>query len=78
MGIELTEEQLAVVFRYVARKMEEDNVPRSNTGEVVKWMILNPLPDLDELEADTKREDEIEKQRRIEILTKELARLEGN
>lgn len=78
MAIELTDEQLQVTFRYVGRKMMEDKVSMGNTGEVIKWMILNPLPTREELEAETAVEDEKEKQRRIQLLTEELKRLEGN
>jgi hypothetical protein len=41
-------------------------------------MILNPLPDHKEVAAEDAVEMEKEKQRRIVLLTEELAKLEGN
>ena len=73
----LTETQLEKAMRFVARQMIAANVNINDVGEVVKWMILNPLPTKEEYEALVLQQDEAEKQLRITALQAELDRLNG-
>ena len=76
--IELTEEQMEVTVRYIVGKMRDANVNPGSVMEVVKFMILNPLPSHTEVARADAEATEKEKQRRIVLLTEELAKLEGN
>lgn len=71
----LTDEQLEKAMRFVARQMIAATVNIHDVGEVVKWMILNPLPTKEEYEALVLQQDEAEKQLRITALQDELDRL---
>jgi hypothetical protein len=76
--IELTDEQMEVTLRYIVAKMQEAKINPSNPMEIVKFMILNPLPDHTEVAREDAEATEKERQRRIVLLTEELAKLEGN
>jgi len=78
MAIDLTPEELEIIFQYVARRLRDDGVPIGNVGAVIKWMILNPLPTRKQLLSEQAEAIEKEKERRIKVLTAELERLEGN
>jgi hypothetical protein len=65
-------------LRYIAIKMREDKVNMGSPGEVVKWMLRNPLPDPKDVAREYDEEVEKERKRRIVILTEELERLEGD
>jgi len=73
MADTLTDEQLDTAMRYLAKKMIEERIDVRNPHEVVKFMLLNPLPDHMEVIAELNMKDETEKVRRIALLHKELA-----
>jgi hypothetical protein len=78
MALDLTEEQVQVAMRYVVNKMIEDGVQVTRPEQVLKWMILNPLPDHETVAREATEQEAAEKTKRIRLLTEELARLEGN
>jgi hypothetical protein len=78
MALDLTEEQIQVTIRYVVSNMMKAGVAINNPEQVLRWMILNPLPDAETVSAEAAEQEAKEKAKRIELLTKELARLEGN
>ena len=77
MTIELTEEQIQVTLRYLVQRMRDDEVQINNPEQVLRWMILNPIPDHETVAKEATVQEEKEKQRRIVLLTDELAKLEG-
>ena len=77
MALELTEEQIGVTMRYLVQKMLDEGVKINNPEQVLRWMILNPIPDQDTVATEAAVQEEAEKQRRIVLLTEELAKLEG-
>jgi hypothetical protein len=77
-SIEMTEEDIQVTMRFIATRMLEDGVQLNNPEQVLRWMILNPLPDAETVAAEEATTREAEKAKRIAALTKELTRLEGN
>ena len=78
MAIELTEDQIMVTMRYLVNKMLEEGVAINNPEQVLRWMILNPVPDPADVVKEFTVQQEKEKAKRIRILTEELAQLEGN
>ena len=78
MAIELTEDQVMVTMRYLVTKMRDEGVAINNPEQVLKWMILNPVPDPADVVKEFTVQQEKEKAKRIRILTEELAQLEGN
>jgi hypothetical protein len=78
MAIDLTEEQIMVTMRFIVNKMREEEVQINNPEQVLRYMILNPLPDHDTVAAEATKQEEAEKAKRIVLLTEELKRLEGN
>ncbi len=78
MAIKLTEEQIQVTQRYLVQKMLDEKVQINNPEQVLRWMILNPIPDHETVAKEATEQQKKEKQRRIELLTEELAKLEGN
>ncbi len=77
MAIELTKEQLDITLRFIVMKMREAKVNIGNPGEVMRYMILNPIPDHEDVVREHDEEMEKERKRRIVILTEELEKLEG-
>ena len=78
MAVKLTEEQIQVTLRYLVHTMKEDGVQINNPEQVLRWMILNPIPDHETVAKEATAQEEKERQRRITLLTEELAKLEGN
>ncbi len=78
MAIELTDDQIMVTMRYLVNKMLEEGVTIDNPEQVLRWMILNPVPDPADVVKEFTVQQEKEKAKRIRILTEELAQLEGN
>ena len=78
MAIELTDDQIMVTMRYLVNKMLEEGVTIDNPEQVLRWMILNPVPDPADVVKEFTVQQEKEKAKRIRILTEELAKLEGN
>ena len=78
MAIDLTEEQIMVTMRFIVNKMREEEIQINNPEQVLRYMILNPLPDAETVAAEDATKQATEKAKRIAALTKELARLEGN
>jgi CO dehydrogenase nickel-insertion accessory protein CooC1 len=78
MSIELTEEQIMVTMRFIVNKMREEEIQINNPEQVLRYMILNPLPDHDTVASEDVKQQEREKAKRIALLTEELERLEGN
>ena len=78
MALDLTEEQIQVTMRYLVNKMVEEGVKINNPEQVLRYMILNPLPDHETVATEFTEQQEAEKAKRIVLLTEELARLEGN
>ena len=76
--IELTDEQIMVTMRYLVNRMQEEGVQVNNPEQVLRWMILNPIPDHKTVVREYTEREEREKAKRIVILTEELKRLEGN
>lgn len=75
--MELTNEQIETTMRYLGGKMIEAQIDVRNPYEVIKFMILNPLPDHMEVISELKVSDEAAKKRKIALLHEELAKLEG-
>ncbi len=78
MALDLTEEQIQVTLRYLVQKMLDEKVEISNPSHVLRWMVLNPIPNQETVATEAAVQEEAEKQRRIVLLTEELAKLEGN
>ena len=78
MAIELTEDQIMVTMRYIVTKMRDEGVQINNPEQVLRYMILNPLPDPETVVTEYTAQQEAEKEKRIRLLTEELAKLEGN
>lgn len=78
MAIELTDDQIMVTMRFLVTKMQEEGVQINNPEQVLRWMILNPVPDPEDVVKEFTAQQEKEKAKRIRILTEELAKLEGN
>ena len=78
MTIELTEDQIMVTMRYIVTKMRDEGVEINNPEQVLRYMILNPIPDADTVVTEFTKQQEAEKAKRIRLLTEELAKLEGN
>ena len=76
--LELTEEQIQLMMRYLVDKMVEAGVRVHSSPEVLRYMILHPLPDAETVARETTKREAKEKTKRIRLLTEELARLEGN
>lgn len=76
--IDLTEEQIQLAMRYVVNKMIEEGVQVTRPEQVIRWLILNPLPDNETVAREATEQEEAEKAKRVRLLTEELARLEGN
>ena len=68
----LTEDQMEMAMRYVARRMIADGVDLNNVGAVVQWMIANPLPKRAIYESEVAAQDEEERQLRIQQLREEI------
>lgn len=75
--MELTDEQIDTTMRYLGGKMIEAKIDVGNPYEVIKFMILNPLPDHMEVVAELRVSEEAAKKRKIALLHEELAKLEG-
>ena len=76
--LELTDEEIEVTMRWMVTKMMEAGITLTNPEQVLRWVILNPIPDAATVTEEYEAAEVIEKQRRIAVLTKELKRLEGN
>jgi hypothetical protein len=74
----LTEEQIMVTMRFIVNKMRDEGVAINNPEQVLRWMILNPLPDHKTVATEAAEQETKEKAKRIALLTEELKRLEGN
>ena len=78
MALDLTEEQIMVTMRFIVNKMRDENIQLNNPEQVLRYMILNPLPDHETVASEDAAQQEAEKTKRIVLLTEELKRLEGN
>lgn len=78
MALDLTEEQIMVTMRFIVNKMRDEEVQINNPEQVLRYMILNPLPDHETVAAEDAAREVKEKAKRIALLTEELKRLEGN
>jgi hypothetical protein len=78
MSLKLTEEQIMVTMRFLVTKMRDEDINLNNPEQVLRYMILNPLPDHETVAAEDAAQMEKEKAKRIVLLTEELKRLEGN
>lgn len=77
MARQITEEELETTIRYLGTKMRDAKINPRNPYEVIRFMLLNPLPDHVAVVAELKAKEEEEKVRRIALLHEELAKLEG-
>ena len=75
--MKLTDEQIDTTMRYLGGKMIEAQIDVGNPYEVIKFMILNPLPDHMEVISELRVSEEAAKKRKIALLYEELAKLEG-
>ena len=73
----LTDDQFQLVLKYLGKKMKEEGIQVGNPTAVVRWILENPLPKLSDVKTEVEAEDAAEKERRIALLTEELAQLEG-
>ena len=74
---ELTDEEIDTTMRFLGGKMIEARIDVRNPYEVIKFMILNPLPDHMAVISELKVSDEAAKRRKIALLHEELSKLEG-
>jgi hypothetical protein len=58
--------------------MRKEGVQINNPEQVLRWMILNPLPDHKTVATKAAAQETKEKAKRIALLAEELATLEGN
>ena len=77
MARTLTRDQLESVLRYLGSKMNTDGVNTNDAREVLNWMIHNPMPSIEVMEADAAQQVIDEKAARIAHLRKSLAKLEA-
>ncbi len=75
--MELTDEEINTTMRYLGGKMIEAKIDVGDPYQVIKFMILNPLPDHMEVIAELRVSEEAAKKRKIKLLHEELAKLEG-
>ena len=75
--MELTDEQIDTTMRYLGGKMIEAKIDVQNPYEVIKFMILNPLPDHMEVISELRVSDEAAKERKIALLHEALSKMEG-
>jgi hypothetical protein len=73
----MTEENLQKAIGYVIMKMKEANVNPMDMGEVLRFMIENPLPTKVEYEAELAAAEAAAKAARILALQTELAQLQS-
>ena len=75
--MELTDEEINTTMKYLGGKMIEAKIDVGDPYQVIKFMILNPLPDHMEVIAELRVSEEAAKKRKIVLLHEELAKLEG-
>lgn len=75
--MELTDEEIDTTMRYIGGKMIEAQIDVGDPYQVIKFMILNPLPDHMEVIAELRVSEEAAKKRKIKLLHEELSKLEG-
>ncbi len=75
--MELTDEEINTTMRYLGGKMIEAQIDVGNPYQVIKFMILNPLPDHMVVVAELRVSEEAAKKRKIKLLHEELSKLEG-
>ena len=75
--MELTDEEINTTMRYLGGKMIEAQIDVGDPYQVIKFMILNPLPDHMVVVAELRVSEEAAKKRKIKLLHEELAKLEG-
>ncbi len=73
----LTEIQVERAVNYLLRHMIEDKVDLQRLDQVLKYVVLNPLPSRATYEAEELSKEEAEKQRHIAALKDQLSKLEG-
>ena len=74
---ELTDEEIDTTMRYLGGKMIEAKINVGDPYQVIKFMILNPLPDHMAVVSELRVSEEAAKKRKIKLLHEELAKLEG-
>ena len=75
--MELTDEEIDTTMRYLGGKMIEAKINVGDPYQVIKFMILNPLPDHMAVVSELRVSEEAAKKRKIKLLHEELAKLEG-
>lgn len=75
--VALTEREIGIATNYLIRQMTADAVDFRDVGQVIRYLILNPLPSKEVYEAAEVAEEEAQKQRQIVALRDQLTKLEG-
>jgi hypothetical protein len=74
---QLTREQEESVLRYLGARMQGDNVNTKDVRAVLSWIINNPLPSIEEMEAEAAQQVIDERAAKIAKHREALARLEA-
>jgi hypothetical protein len=77
-ALRLSKSQVEVSLYYMGAKMKEANVNSREPAAIINWVIHNPLPSIEDMEAFVAQQLIDDKAKRIAHHRAALAKLEGN